>query len=113
MVHTSSAIQYLENWKDILLKFSKYKPEYISLSDVFAGDIPTFVTLQKYYESLIPHWFLNLDELITVFEGLGYELVMNCYANIRRLNTYDILNMNNFPEEYRINHTLNLLFHKV
>ena len=76
LIHSSSALQYVENWKGILQQFASYKSKYILLSDVFAGRIPTFVTLQNYYESKIKHWFLNLDELVSALKLLDYSLIM-------------------------------------
>jgi len=112
LVHTSSVLQYFENWKDVLKQLSEYNAEYISLADVFAGQIPTFVTLQNYYESKMEHWFLNLDELLACFSSLGYELVMKSYCSVKRLDLLDTLPMNNFPLTHRIEQTLNLLFQK-
>lgn len=112
LVHTSSVLQYFENWKDALKQLSEYNAEYISLADVFAGHIPTYVTLQNYYESKMEHWFLNLDELLLCFSSLGYKLVMKSYCNVKRLDLLDTLPMNNFPLTHRIDQTLNLLFQK-
>jgi putative methyltransferase (TIGR04325 family) len=113
LVHSASALQYIENWKGILERFAGYNSQYILISDVFAGNIPTFVTLQNYYDSKIRHWFLNVDELISTFQLLGYELIMKSYVSSRRNGVEDILPMNNFPEQYRLDQTLHLLLKKV
>jgi len=97
LLHAASSMQYVENWKDIVKTFSSLQAQYILLSDVFAGAINTFATLQNYYESKIPHWFLNLDELLNEFSGHGYRLAMKSYATSRRLDSEDILPMDNFP----------------
>ena len=85
------------------------KPKYILLSDIFAGSIKSYATLQNYYDSKIPHWFLNLNEILDIFSSNGYELVMKTYATSRRLGVEDILPMSNFPEELRLTQTLHLL----
>ena len=113
LVHSASALQYIEKWKDILKSFAGYNSQYILLSDVFAGSIPTFVTLQNYYDSKISHWFINLNEMIAEFRLLGYELILKSYVSSRRNGVDDILPMNNFPLEYRIDQTLHLLFKKI
>lgn len=112
LVHSASALQYIEDWKGLLRKFTTYEPEYILLSDVFAGSIPTFVTLQNYYSSKIKHWFFNLDEFVSYCSEIGYELIMKNYVNSRRLQADDFLPMENFPESYRLQQTLHLLFRR-
>lgn len=112
LIHAASSLQYIENWRDLIEKFASLNPKYILLSDVFAGDINSFVTLQNYYGSRIPHWFLNLKELLDTFYKRGYRLNMQSYATSRRLNIDDILPMANFPENLRLQQSLHLLFQK-
>jgi putative methyltransferase (TIGR04325 family) len=109
LIHAASSIQYIEQWQDLLAKFAAFNPRYILLSDVFAGSFKSYVTLQNYYESKIPHWFLNLDELLDIFSIHGYRLAMKSYATSRRLDAENILPMTNFPEELRLKQTLHLL----
>lgn len=110
LVHSASAIQYIEDWKGLLKKLTSYNPDYILLSDVFAGRFSTFVTLQNYYGSKIKHWFFNVDEFVSFFSSIGYSLTMKSYVNSRRLESDDILPMENFPELFRLQQTLHLLF---
>ena len=112
LIHASSSLQYVENWKELLTSFAALKPKYILLSDVFAGRIKSFVTLQNYYENKIPHWFLNLNELLKSLDSVGYRLAMKSYVTSRRLNVEDALTMDNFPEKSRLEQTLHLLFRK-
>ena len=112
LLHSASSMQYVYNWKDLVKTFSMLQPKYILLSDVFAGAINTFATLQNYYESKIPHWFLNLDELLNEFSGHGYRLAMKSYATSRRLDSEDMLPMDNFPEKCRLKQTLHLLLER-
>lgn len=113
LVHSASVLQYIEPWKDILKDFSNFGPQYILLSDVFAGNVPTFVTLQKYYDSKIKHWFFNLDEYLAAFRELGYQLIMKSYVTSKRNGVDDLLQMDNFPQRYRIEQTLHLLLEKI
>jgi putative methyltransferase (TIGR04325 family) len=109
IVYASSAIQYIDNWKGLLSKFSDFNPEYILLSDVFAGPIDQFVTFQNYYGSQIPHWFLNFEDLATHCAEMNYEIIMKTYHTSRRLDQEDVLPMDNFPKNLRLARTLNLL----
>lgn len=55
LVHTSSTLQYVQDWQRALEQLAGYRAEFMLLSDVFAGPIPTFATLQRYYDSRIAH----------------------------------------------------------
>jgi putative methyltransferase (TIGR04325 family) len=112
LIHSASALQYIDDWQGLLRKFAILNAEYIFLSDVFTGNIPSFVTLQNYYGSKIPHWFLNFDELLLFISSLGYEMVMKSFVSSRRLDVEDILPMDNLPEENRLKQSVHLLFHR-
>jgi putative methyltransferase (TIGR04325 family) len=112
LVHSASALQYIEDWPQVLDSLSDYGAEYILLSDVFAGSIPTFVTLQNYYGSRIRHWFLNLDELLKVISSLGYQLVMKSFVDSHRRGLEGKLPMDNFPAGNRLERSLHLLLRR-
>ena len=82
------------------------------MSDVFAGDFETFVTLQNYYTNKIPHWFFKFSDFIEVFNDNGYCLEMRSYVSAKRLNYDDELPMNNFDDKYKLKYTSHLLFSK-
>jgi putative methyltransferase (TIGR04325 family) len=113
LIHAASSIQYIEHWQELIANFAAIKPGYILLSDVFAGAIKPYVTLQNYYESKIPHLFLNLNELLDIFSSHGYRLAMKSYVTSRRLDAEDTLPMTNFPEDLRLTQTLHLLLKKI
>jgi putative methyltransferase (TIGR04325 family) len=113
LVYAASSLQYVENWQKLIENFIELGPKYILLSDVFAGNINSYVSLQNYYGSKIPHWFLSLKEVLAIFEISGYKMIMKSYATSRRLAFEDFLPMNNFPTELQLPQTLNLLFHKI
>ena len=48
--------------------------KYVFFADMFLGNIKSFVTLQNYYESKIPHWFLNFNEFNEFMKNNGYKL---------------------------------------
>lgn len=113
IVHAASSLQYIENWKEWVSTITIISPKYILLSDVFAGEINSYVTLQNYYGSRIPHWFLNIHELLKEFEKSGYQLIMKSAVSSRRLNQEDVLPMANFPPNLRLHESLHLFFKKV
>ena len=111
--HTASAIQYIQDWKALIIKATNLKPQYLLFSDVFAGDIPTFVTLQNYYNNKVQHWFFNFKEFVSFTESLGYKLILKQTVSSLRANNVNILPMNNFPDSHRLKETLQLLFIKL
>jgi len=112
LIHSASALQYIEDWQQVLRSLSNYGTQYMLLSDIFSGEIPTFVTLQNYYGSKIRHWFINIDELLDVISSIGYRLVMKSFVNSRRLEAEDFLPMDNFPKNHRLEHSLHLLLRR-
>lgn len=75
IVNFCSVLQYINNWKKFLFNISKRKIKYLYLSDMFVGNIISFVSLQNYYQSKIPHRFINFDELNNYLLSLGYDLI--------------------------------------
>ena len=57
IVYVNSVMQYIDNWEALIPKLLEVSPKYILFDDLYAGDIPNFISLQRYYESLIPHRF--------------------------------------------------------
>ena len=79
---------------------------------MFVGKIPTFISLQKYYESTIPHWFINFDEFNDIFIQNGYHLKSKKKTITKRLNYKNKLPMDNFKDKYILNNTLSILYEK-
>ncbi len=112
LIHSSSAFQYIEDWEYLVKKLCSFNAKYILLSDVFAGEFKTYVTLQNYYNNKIPHWFFNYSDFVKVFEQHGYVLDMRTYVSAKRLNYDDELPMDNFEEHLKLKYTSHLLFSK-
>jgi putative methyltransferase (TIGR04325 family) len=110
IIHLGSSIQYVEDWKELLTAFAKYNPEYILLADVPAGNIPTYATIQNYYESKIPYWFFNINDIIKAMSSFSYTLSFKSICKDIRLGKDQPLPQDNFPKEYRVGDTCNLLF---
>jgi putative methyltransferase (TIGR04325 family) len=113
LVHSASALQYVEDWKGLLATLGEFQASHLLLSDVPAGSNPTFASLQNYYGSRIKYWFLNCDELVSVLREIGYGLEMKSQVAARRLNVDDVLPMEHFPASHRVGHSLHLLFRRL
>ena len=104
IVHVNSAVQYVENYRDLIRQLAGIGAEFVLFVNLSAGEIPTYATAQLNVPgSVLPYWFLNLDEVITLLHEEGYALVMETSAD-RRLRGFDV------PRRYRLAHGTNLLF---
>jgi len=112
IVHLGSAIQYVENWEQLLSRLCVLSRKYLLLVDALAGNIPTFATAQHYYGSKIPVWFLNVQKLLSVVSSFGYELIFKSVYEPVILGMEQSLPMQNFEEKYRLKRACNLLFKK-
>lgn len=110
LVHTSSTIQYIEDWRATVKLLASYRVPYLAFEDVFVGAFASYVSVQNYYGSQIPHWFFNLGDFVSEVEAQGYELLSQTPCHVKILGQYGPLPMTNFPEQYRLSNKSNLLF---
>lgn len=110
IVNISSSLHYVQNWKDVLLSLSRYEPKYFVITDLPAGKIDTFATIQNYYDSKIPCWFFSIDEINNFFYSLGYKLISSSNFLGDRLGLFGVLPMDNFDNSFKIKYSKNLIF---
>lgn len=110
VVHVSSALHYIRDWKSILERLGQYRSDYFFFSDLLAGDVPTFATAQLHYDSVVPVWFFNLHEFTDAMASLGYTVVSKSTFLPTLWGTAGTqLPQEGFPREYRIGNSCNLL----
>ena len=68
VVYIGSSLQYIEEWTKTLCQLCDYMSKYVLLSNIPAGDVPTFASAQTYYSSKIPCWFFSVNEIIEEFK---------------------------------------------
>ena len=110
IIHAASVMQYIKDWKGVVASLARFGATYLSFGDVFLGSFGTFVTMQNYYGSRIPHWFFNAEEFIREVERHNYNLALRSICDAKVLGVYGPLPMENFPPELRLKHTTHLLF---
>jgi len=110
VVYMNSVLQYVADWKSLIANLVRLNPEIILMDDVPAGDIPTFATFQNYYESRIPCWFFDVNEIISLFETHGFCLEQKSKFFGEILGKITKLPMSNFPPENQLDHACTLLF---
>jgi putative methyltransferase (TIGR04325 family) len=107
IINMGSVLQYLPDYSTVLLSLIKKKPEYFLITDNFMGDHATFATAQvNMPRRRMAYWVFQLNEIVTLFEKNSYRL------QYKSTNYQPFHNFNNFPVEYRINDSCNLLFEK-
>ena len=106
IIYMCSALQYIENYADLLKALSDYHPEYFLFVKLSAGDIPTYATDQTNLPvTRIAYWFINVREIESLMSKNGYSLIFKSALE----REYD---QNNFPAEYRLKRACNLLFRR-
>jgi putative methyltransferase (TIGR04325 family) len=104
IVYISSALQYVEDYPSLLKRLSAFGARYFLFVKLSAGDFPTYATAQKNVPgTTLPYWFINVGEIIEIMAAGGYSLIYKSALE----QEYD---QSNFPEEYRLGRTCNLLF---
>lgn len=104
IVYTRTSIQYIKNWKFVLSKLLLKRPKNFIFINLTAGDIETFLTLQKWEDKLIPYWFFNISEIVKLFKNSGYYL--------KKEKKAVKINSKYFNKKDRIKYTKNLIFEK-
>ena len=109
IIHLGSSLQYIENWNGLIGSFTSLKPRYLILTDVLAGDIKSFVTIQKFHGKKIRTHFKNLKEFLSAVEQLGFHLIFksNYYTTI--CGKIGPLPMQNFDKKYQLEHACQLI----
>jgi putative methyltransferase (TIGR04325 family) len=106
IIFTRGAMQYIEDYKWLIDKLTDYNPVYFLYDALPAGNIPTYATAQRNVKgSVIPCWFLNLDEILDAMATRGYVLIFKGVSEQKH-------DQSNFPEEYRQESRTCLLFAK-
>ncbi len=110
IVHLGSSLHYVDRWRDLLGDLARSLPRYFLFTDLNAGDIPTYATAQRYYESTIPAWFFNVGEVIGRMEQLGYRMTFRSQFIDSIRNAETRRPQENFPEALRLDRACSLLF---
>tara|TARA_B100000780_G_scaffold277701_1_gene249063 strand:+ start:1498 stop:2286 length:789 start_codon:yes stop_codon:yes gene_type:complete len=111
IIFFGSSLQYFSKPYEVLEKILKIECNLLVFIDTYLTREKTFFTIQKYYNTSVPHSFLNKNQFLN-FLNKKYKLVSSSYSHTIRLGDVGKINMNNFPKKYRVNNSLNLIFNK-
>ncbi len=112
LVNFGSSISYVNDWHGLIGQMAGLDAQYLLFRDLPAGNIPTFVSLQNYYESKIPYWFFNYSEFVSKVSASGYTLSFQARYLPSIMGKSEEYPQDNFPVEYRLGYPCILLFHR-
>ncbi len=110
--HFGSCLQYIDNWRLLLNQTCKLKPKYIIFSDLIAGNIKSFVTIQKFDKYKMPYRFYNINQIISFIKKKGYNLLLRNNYQVHFNGFPSLLPTKKFPKKNRLEYTSNLIFKK-
>lgn len=112
IIHIGSVLPYIKNWQKLLNGLvERFKSKYLVFSDLLAGEVPTFVTHQIFYEKKIPHWFINFKELTKVIEKDYRQIYCSKFVH-KILEQEEVFPNFALPEKYRIDRAMNVVFYR-
>jgi putative methyltransferase (TIGR04325 family) len=102
IVYACSAIQYVADPIALMSQFAQYQPRVILVVYTpFAGH--GFVRGQATAAGNLPSWVISLPETEAAMARVGYRLAFG-------IGEETLLNVKNFPDEYRVGNMTTLLF---
>ncbi|HZP76292.1 MAG TPA: methyltransferase, TIGR04325 family [Pseudolabrys sp.] len=102
IVYAWSAIHYVPDPLDLLVRFTRYRPQIILI--VHSPFAPrAFVRAQVQGTVCLPHWVISLPEAERVMQENGYRLAMRATDDFA-------YNVDNYDPEHQVPHMANLLF---
>ncbi len=111
VVHCGSVLQYIEDWKSFFMKIiNTNQPDNFVLSDLLVGEIPSFVTAQRYYGRVTAVKCINIDEFLTFWQQTPYKLSYR--AHYYPLSGEDYFPTHDLPASHRIKTACHLVFSK-
>ena len=114
MIHIGSTLQYIDDWQGLLsLLIETYNPKHFVFSDLLAGDIPSFVTTQIFYEQRIPMWFFSATEVLGFLKSKGYSCLYREKYVHKILDQDEIFPNFDLPLKYQIDRSMNLVFERI
>lgn len=104
ILYINSVLQYIEDYPRQLRRFAETGAGWILMGRSAITEVPTFATRQVNLPGqVLPYWFLNRKEVVTIMANEGYSLVLDDPWG----KYYD---QSNFPATHRIGRMRNLLF---
>lgn len=107
ILYINTSLQYIYDYSSLLVTLLQYRPQYVILTRLIAGEMNTYITSQSLYGHTTPCIFINFQEIVDIFSNNGFDLVFKspCVEEVFE-GVYD----NTIPKHLRIHNTANLIF---
>jgi putative methyltransferase (TIGR04325 family) len=102
IVYAWSAIQYVPDLIGLMVRFTDYRPHAILIVYTPFAE-RGFVRGQGAKQAGFPSWVISLPEMEAAMKKVGYRLAFG-------IGEETLLNVSNFPKEYRVGNMTTLLF---
>ena len=113
IIHIGSTLQYIDDWRSLLVTLNnKHSPHYYVFSDILAGNIPTFISRQIFYNKKIPIRQINIDEFKNFICSLLFKLIYLVDFQVPILGNLELPN-SSLPENFRLKHSCNMIFKRL
>ena len=110
ILYINSAFQYMYDYSSLLVTLLQYKPQYVILTRLIAGDMKTYITCH-YAHGYIPTpcILINFQEIVEIFSKNGFNLVFKspCPEEVFE-GKFD----KNIPKHLHIQNASNLIFRR-
>ena len=108
IVYLGSVLQYIQDYKKLLLSLIRKSPAFFLITDNFMGTHSTYATVEVNMAGRkMAYWIFQLNEIKEIFSSNGYQLIYSSK------NHQPYHNFDNFPEKYQVHDSCNLLFQKM
>lgn len=114
IIHIGSTLPYIDKWQDLLKGInSTFHPTYFVFSDLLAGNIPTFITQQIYYDKRIPHRFYNFNEFSNyMHQALDFKLIYITKFIHKILDQEEVFPNFALPKTHQLDRAVNAIFYR-
>ena len=109
-IHISDSLQYILDWKIFLKKINLSNAKFIIFNSLNSGNIKTYITKQKFYNSELPNIFFSSNQIIASMKN--YDLIYKSYFLSKINNKFGELPQPNFNKKDRIKYTKTFIFKK-
>lgn len=114
VLHIGSTLQYVEDWKELLKTLlSRFRPNYLILSDLVMGAVPTFVSRQKFMDKRIAVNFFNAEDMERFLTlDCNHEILYRSQYVCKILGSEEVFPNADLPETHRIERTSHLVLRR-
>ena len=110
ILYVNTSMQYIYNWRKMLAELLRHEFKYLVFTRMLAGNMKEFITCQTIGGFSTQCMFINFSEFKDFLHSKDYHLISKSSCEEDELSDcYD----NNIGNEFRIPHSVNLIFERM